>query len=232
MKDWLQVAEPELLRFMFISYQQNTAIDFDMESNKLFLLADRYDNAENAFFGKKSDDKRTNQMKREYELSQVLKPKKLGTDMDYAFATVVTQLIGNDVENALTLLRKTGHIKGKLNKKSEERIAKRLWLAQNWVERFAPAEKRITINEKPQVKLDVKQKNAVRMLVDILSVKRSQDELYSKFFDISKSMDISSTLFFKTVYQILISKDSGPRLAPFILAIGQQRARKILEKVL
>ncbi|MFH0832535.1 MAG: lysine--tRNA ligase, partial [Candidatus Aenigmatarchaeota archaeon] len=72
MHDWLNIAEPELLRFLMLSYQPNTVIDFDLKSNKLFLLADRYDRVERIYFGEKIDDKKKeSQAKREYELSQI-----------------------------------------------------------------------------------------------------------------------------------------------------------------
>ena len=37
--------------------------------------------------------------------------------------------------------------------------------------------------------------------------------------------------FFRIVYQLLINKDSGPRLGPFIIAVGRERAIRLLEKV-
>jgi len=42
---WLEFAEPEIMRFLYASYQPSTAIEFSLQSNKFFLLTDRYDEA-------------------------------------------------------------------------------------------------------------------------------------------------------------------------------------------
>ena len=55
---WLSFAEPELLRFMMASYKPQTVINFDLHSNKFFLLADRYEEAERVFFKKEKKKKK------------------------------------------------------------------------------------------------------------------------------------------------------------------------------
>ena len=51
------------------------------------------------------------------------------------------------------------------------------------------------------------------------------------FWDISKKQGITAPEFFRAAYSVLINKDSGPRLAPFILSIGQERVARVLGKV-
>ena len=37
--------------------------------------------------------------------------------------------------------------------------------------------------------------------------------------------------FFKVCYNILINKDKGPKLAPFIVTLGKERVIELLKKV-
>jgi len=70
--------------------------------------------------------------------------------------------------------------------------------------------------------------------VDLLKGRKFDDdaELHSAIYPIIKTNNISAKVFFQEVYGILIDKTSGPRLASFLLAIGQERAAKLLEKSL
>lgn len=47
-----------------------------------------------------------------------------------------------------------------------------------------------------------------------------------------KAHGIDGKAFFKDIYQILVAKPNGPKLASFLLAIGPERAAGILEKAL
>jgi len=44
-------------------------------------------------------------------------------------------------------------------------------------------------------------------------------------------MDIQTKEFFQVAYSVLINKTRGPRLASLILAIGQDKVVKLLEKI-
>ena len=94
LKDWLEFEEPELLRFMMISYKPKTVINFDLHSNKFFLLADRYDEAERVFFDKKEKkDARKSKIRENQRFSVSLRNSKnfkeisgthsVGNDKDY-----------------------------------------------------------------------------------------------------------------------------------------------------
>jgi lysyl-tRNA synthetase class 1 len=59
----------------------------------------------------------------------------------------------------------------------------------------------------------------------------SQPLLYNSFYEIAKHHAIAPKELFRAVYLVLMSKSSGPRLAPFILALGKDRVRAILSQV-
>src|SRR3989344_383545 len=237
---WIEFAEPELLRFMMISYQPQTAINFDMDSNKLSLLIDRYETAEKVFFGKEKFDneKKNIQLKREYFLSQISKaPEKIPLRVPFHMAVMIVGLYGHSreiLETSIELLKNTGHLQGKITNKDKERIDDALQRAKNWVEKYNP-EMKLKVNDKVPAdtieNLMVSQKKAIKELAIYLFTQRKYEDLYAKLYEIAKLNGLSSQEFFQGCYKVLIDKDAGPRLAHFILLIGQDRSRRIFEQV-
>lgn len=125
-------------------------------------------------------------------------------------------------------------------KYSEESIALRLPLAHNWLMKYNP-EEAVTLNTTPNTlyattMIDTRKKQ-VRKLHDELKKKKeaSIQELEMLVYDIPKSPNLSEEelkkeqrAFFKDVYNLLISKDAGPRLSTFLWAIDKKQALKLL----
>ena len=80
-------------------------------------------------------------------------------------------------------------------------------------------------------KLTVNQKSGLTDLAKVLSRNLNEKQLYSEFPKIMDANNLNAKTFFPVIYQILISKTSGPRLAPFILAIGKTKVKKLLNSV-
>ena len=228
----LKIIEPEIFLYF---YTKRSKKQRNMDLQNITLLVNDFEHAEKIYFG---IEKEENSMDKEnlirmYESSMKEVPEKIPIRIDYRFASVISEICPNDsFKRAVELLRKTGHIKGELSENDEKKIATRLVLAKNWLENFAPQELRIKINDKlPELNLNEKQKNAMELLKKEIKKDLEEKELYSKFFEISKKTEISNKDFFKTCYQVLMSKDSGPRLASFIIALGKDRTINILNQI-
>ncbi|MEM7816221.1 MAG: lysine--tRNA ligase [Candidatus Aenigmatarchaeota archaeon] len=232
--DWLKVAPPEVLRFLYNKKLMKTrSFSWSMLPN----LYDDYDFHERVYFGaeKVENKKEEGHMKRLYEVSQLAVPKNLPVQIPFDFAVMVSQVFTEErFSDALKVFRKTGHIKTKLSKQDEEAIRKRLCFSRNWANLYAPEKYRIKIIENPQgIKLSDSQERAILELSKILEKKKlSQDELNSLFWAIAKKFDIKPQEFFSAVYLALTGRESGPRLAPFILAIGQKKVAGLLKNSL
>lgn len=233
-KDWLEVAEPEILRFFYNKKLMKTRSFSWKDLPKLY---DEYDYCEDVYYDKiKIQNERERQhIKRLYEISQIRQiPTKHILHIPYTFAAMVSQIIPEQqrLEKALQLFKATGHIAKKISERDKNRIALRLQLAKNWVELYAP-EQKISLLEKPSAeilnKLTDKQKQALLALSKELEKKEfSEQELHTKIFDISRENAVEPKQLFSAVYQVLLGRPAGPRLAPFILAIGQEQ---VAEKI-
>ena len=61
--------------------------------------------------------------------------------------------------------------------------------------------------------------------------KYNEETLFQAFYSIIKENDSNPKEFFKYCYNVLVNKEKGPKLATFILQIGQERVVKILKQI-
>ena len=125
--------------------------------------------------------------------------------------------------------------KEKRKTSSESRYFKnkeRVGCAKNWIEKYAPEELKFTIVDKVKTKVNKEYKEALLELAKRLEKKNyNEQELFNEFYEICNKFNLKNTEFFKAAYNVLINKDKGPRLAGFILAIGKNRAVKLLKQL-
>ena len=126
------------------------------------------------------------------------------------------------------------------HKYSAESISRRLPLAKNWLEKYNPEEV-IRLNDSVNTSyasaMADKNKGLVSRLRKELETKKeaSIQDLETLVYDIPKSSDLSEEelkkaqrAFFKDVYNLLISKDAGPRLGTFLWAVDREAVLKLL----
>ena len=222
------------------SYKPQTVINFDLHSNKFFLLADRYEEAERAYFEKKGNngaEKRERQLIQIYKFSQVNEIQdKMPVQLDYSNAAIAVQTFPDaSLKELADILHAKGWIHRKtLNAYDKERVLERLELAKFWLDKYAPDDVKFIVQQNvPEgLKLNAEEKKALRLLVESLKKKDwEQNELFNEFYEICKKVGIKNTEFFKAAYNVLLNKDRGPKLAPFILALGKEKVIGLFGKV-
>jgi lysyl-tRNA synthetase class 1 len=228
-QDMLKILEPEIFLYF---YTKRPGRQRNLDLKNIYYLVDDFEHAERVYFGlEEENEKEKKSLSRMYEAVMQKIPEKPPIRIPYKFAAVVAQI--SSEKNVIEILRRTGHIKGDISEEDRKLILRRLWYAKNWVENYAP-ENKIEINDTiPEyIKEKTKQfRESIIELAENLKNDMTEEKLYSLFFEICKKYEIDTKEFFKAIYQILISKDSGPRLAPFILALGKERVKNILEQV-
>jgi lysyl-tRNA synthetase class 1 len=123
---------------------------------------------------------------------------------------------------------------------SRESIESRLPLARNWLTKYNPEEMVIlhaTVNTTYASSLSDVQKEQIKKLRDALDKNKnaSIQELEALVYSIPKSPELSEDqlkkaqrAFFKDVYNLLIGKDTGPRLGTFLWAIETEKVIALL----
>ncbi len=121
----------------------------------------------------------------------------------------------------------------------------RLDRAARWVHTHMPAEQRTRVRQEPDqellASLDDAQREALRLLVDRLGKHWSLDGLTTLVYGVPKlraglpmeakptpELKVAQRGFFALLYRLLVGRDTGPRLPTLLLAVGQDRVRKLL----
>ena len=236
-QDMLRIMEPEIFLYY---YTKKPGKQRDLDLENIILLIDDFERSERVYFGKENENNQREKANifRQYVMSRKDIPKAMPKRIPYQFASVISQVIsGKDyMKQAINILQSTGHLGKKPTKPELDAVRSRLELAGNWIKSYAAPHHKITVQDKPgpgTIKsLSRNQRAALRELGKRLAGKPlKEQELYNTFWDIAKSNNITAPEFFKSAYSVLIDRDQGPRLAPFILALGQKRVAGILEKI-
>ncbi len=223
LQDLLQIYEPEIIRYLFAKTRPEAEfeISFDLDVIKIY---EDFDRCERIYFGKENVDKKEQlKQKRIYEFSCVDKPpKKMPLQIPFRHLTNLVQIYEGDIDRVLEEL----NIK-KLDKKKVRARAER---ALNWVNLYAPEQFKFKVQEKVMVKVTEKEGEALHIVAEKLKKQKfDEKELYEEFYDICQNLNLKPQDFFKAAYRVLINKEQGPRLAPFVLLL-KDRAVRLFEQ--
>ncbi|MFQ3275673.1 MAG: lysyl-tRNA synthetase class 1 [Candidatus Nanohaloarchaea archaeon] len=236
-----EIYSPAMIRFLFAGTKPNKAFEIPFETEEIFQRYENFDKIESAYYNPEEaqDDKQREQWKRIYELSMVEIPEEQPVRVPFKHASFVAQTIPEEqwAEKAIDSLKRTGHIPEDIDKTGVEQVLERLERAKNWARDYAPEEYRYSINfEVPAEIVDNlsgEQEEAVELLAERLEEESygDSDELDSLIFDVKDESELGTGEFFSTVYQVMLSREQGPRLSTLIMSIGKEKSVEILGQV-
>ena len=240
--EWPRVAKPQVLKYWYYSSKPLTHLEFS--PIKIPQLSDEYDKAERVYFGieKVKEAKIEANMKRSYEIANNEEPpKEMPIQIPYRFAAILSQLIPMKENFELIAAKKlirTGHLKEIPGQEELKQIELILRRAKYWVEKYAPEEYKIKILDKvPQEivnELSDEEKEFLRLLGEKIEEKSwTPEELEFEIYRLAREVTkIGSKRAFRAAYKVLLGRDSGPRLAPFILTLDEKFVVKRFKELL
>ena len=80
------------------------------------------------------------------------------------------------------------------------------------------------------VTLTSEEKKAISELITELETEEEPDKIQNAIFNAAKNNGIQPSGFFKLLYQILMGAPQGPRLGPYVLAMGKQNVIAALKR--
>jgi lysyl-tRNA synthetase class 1 len=107
----------------------------------------------------------------------------------------------------------------------EEDLRKRLEYAFNWNQDFGE------IKETP-VCLTTEEENAISTLLKLLESADDPEKIQNAIFNSAKNNGLKPGAFFRVLYTILMGASQGPRLGPYVLAMGKQNVVAALQRAL
>ncbi len=227
--DVLNVYEPEMVRWIFASYKSNVdfSVSFDLDVIKTY---EDYDRQERLAFGvDPGNEKKVNMAKRVFELSQVGEmPEECPIQPSFRHLCNILQINDGDISKAREAY--ADQIK---TPRDERRFSERSQCALFWLKTYAPEDFKFQVNSHiPSLELNDKQKSFLTAFKSFLSSNwdtlQTDKDLHEKMYEIIHEVEIEPSDAFATLYELLISKEKGPKLAGFIRTIGKDRVLALI----
>jgi len=222
---WFRYGSPQSLLLLmlkrFVGTRTLDVTDIPSYMNEIDYLEDLY-------FGRKTlpDKKELAKLKGLYEYCWVLKPPtKPSVHVPYNMLTFLAKMApkGKEMEFIAEKLQSYGYLSK--NQPLDEDLRKKVEYALNWVRDFEE------IKETP-ISLEEEEKNAIIELIETLKTEEEAEKIQNAIFNTAKKHGLQPQKFFKTLYTILIGAPQGPRLGPYILAMGRQNVTDALRRAI
>ncbi len=217
-QDMEKIMQPEIFNYFYTKRPEKQR---DFELSHIYRLVDEFDEVEKVYFGKSSisSELREENTKRMYEMCMNKIPNEFPNRINYSFAATLMQFMNED--QAILRLKELGHVDDMNEKLARERLKR----AHYWVTHHADSEFKIEIlSEKQALNLYAdllpSEKNALSSFAESLDL--PEQEQFKQIKQITDEYNIKVKRFFQICYSILIGKDKGPKLLPFIGSLDKE----------
>ncbi len=218
---WFRYGSPQSLLLLMLKRFVGTRT---LDVTDIHFYMSELDYLEDIYFGKKlvRDEKERAKLRGLYAYCWVLKPPaKPSTHVPYNLLTFLAKMApkGREEEFITEKLRSYRYLQK--DQTLDENLKKRIEYAFNWIGDFEEI-------KETTVSLTTEEKKAIKELIEVLQVEDEAEEIQNAIFSTAKKHGLKPAKFFKSLYRILIGVPQGPRLGPYILAMGKQNVIKAL----
>ena len=241
-REWLEVAHPEILRFLFLRVPPMRKISLGLHEVPNYY--NLYYKAERIYYGAESSGKDEEDllMKRSYELSYIRgnPPEKMPAQPPYGHVAILAQILPESMwrEEALKRLKRSGHMPENPTSFDIQRLMTLLPRARRWAQLYAPSYMRIKILEEISDEIlssiPTEYRDKLRELGRILGSlsEWSEDSIKSALIEYTRDWSNKERKeFYKYFYKVFTGRDSGPRAAPLLALLDKEFVVKRLTSI-
>ncbi|MEM2110792.1 MAG: lysine--tRNA ligase [Candidatus Bathyarchaeia archaeon] len=219
---WFRYGSPQSLVLLtlkrFAGTRNISVIDIPNYMNEL-------DELEDVYFGRKKieDEKEKSKLIGLYKYCWFMKPpKEPSLHVPYNLLTFLVKVAPkeSDIGFILEKLKEYGYVREGVSIDIKSRIE----YAKNWVQDFEE------ITGIP-VELSLEERKAFEQLIQTIQTVEDTEKIQSAIFEIAKQNGLRPKDFFKTIYTILLGAPSGPRLGPYLVAMGKENVIEAFKRV-
>lgn len=241
--DALQIMEPQILRWLYARRRPNQSfkIAFDQEIQRLYDEWDKLGTkvadgsvlpADAAAYSRAVGTAAG-------ELPRTERP------LPYRTLASVADVTAGDTEQTLRILSELDPENPVTDLAG---VRPRLDKAETWISKYVPAESRTIVRTEPDTEalaaLDDASRKSIALLLEGLDDHWSLDGLTHLVYGVPKvqagfpadatakelpaEIKVAQRTFFALLYDLLVGRDTGPRLPTLLLAVGADRVRKLL----
>lgn len=222
---WFRYGSPQSLLLLmlkrFVGTRTLAVSDIPAYMNEL-------DSLEDIYFGKKpaKDEKELVKLRGLFEHCFVMNPpKEPAIHVPYNLLAFLAKMAPKETREEFLeeKLRSYGYLRN--NQSIDDALRRRIEYAFNWVLDFEDIKENV-------MNLTEKEKNSVSTLIGVLETEDDPDKIQNAVFNIAKNNGVKPSAFFRMLYMILLGTPQGPRLGPYILAMGKPNVKAALKRAL
>jgi lysyl-tRNA synthetase class 1 len=222
---WFRYGSPQSLLLLmlkrFVGTRTLDVTDIPSYMNELDYLEDIY-------FGKKlaKDKKELAKLQGLYDYCWALKPPaKPSIHIPYNLLAFLVKMAPKEREEEFITEKLRSYRYLEKDQTLDENLKTRIEFAFNWVGDFEEIKETI-------ISLTAEEKEAIEELIEVLKVEDEAEKIQNAIFNTAKKHSLKSAKFFKTLYTLLVGVPRGPRLGPYILAMGKENVVGALRNAL
>jgi lysyl-tRNA synthetase class 1 len=216
---WLRYASPQTL--LLLMYKRSVGSRAVWVKDIPTYIAE-LDELEDVYFGRKEvkDPKELARLRGLYEYVWHLSPPRSpSAHVPHNLLVYLVKVAPKGKEKEFVAQRLAGY--GYQVDSNDQRFQDRLEKASNWA-------KDIDTITTGIVRVEDREREAILELASIINASDDENYLQNSVFTIAKKHKLEPGPFFKTLYRVLIGSDYGPRLGPYILAMGRENVASAL----
>lgn len=221
---WFNYGSPQSLLLLMLKRFVGTRT---LDVSDIPAYMNEIDSLEDVYFGKKQvGEKEAAKLKGLYLYCYMMKPpSKPSIHVPYNLMAFLVKMAPKDCFNDYIneKLQSYGYLqKGQALDAS---LLQRVEYALNWTRDFEEI-------KETAVDLTAEETKAITELVVKLETEDDPDKIQNAIFNSAKDNNIKPGAFFKVLYTVLMGAPQGPRLGPYVLAMGKQNVIAALQRVL
>jgi len=222
---WFRYGSPQSLLLLMLKRFVGTRT---LDVSDIPAYMNELDDLEDVYFGKKSvkDPKELAKLRGLYEYCWVMNPPgKPSVHVPYNLLTFLVKMAPKErlTEFVAEKLQSYGYLQK--NQTIDAELARRIEYALNWTRDFEEI-------KETTVSLKNEERSAIADLLKALETEDDPDKIQNAIFNAAKNNGLKPGDFFKALYMILLGTPQGPRLGPYILAMGKQNVTAALQRTL
>ena len=220
---WFRYGSPESLLLLMLKRFVGTRT---LDVSDIPLYMNELDSLEEVYFGKKQvSEKEATKLRGLFEYCYVMKPPaKLGVHVPYNLMAFLVKMAPKECVNDYVAekLQSYGYLKK--GQELDANLKQRIEYALNWIRDFEEI-------KETDVTLTGEEKKAIIELLTEMETAEDPDKIQNAIFNAAKNNGLQPSGFFKLLYRILMGAPQGPRLGPYVLAMGKQNVLAALKRV-
>jgi lysyl-tRNA synthetase class 1 len=221
---WFRYGSPQSLLLLmlkrFVGTRTLDVSDIPAYMNELDYLEDVY-------FGKKqAGEKEAVRLKGLFEYCYVTKPPaEPSVHVPYNLMAFLVKMAPKECLEDYVDEKLRGYGYLQRGQVLEVNLKQRIGYALNWIRDFEEIKETAVI-------LTIEEKKAIIELIAKLEAEDEPDKIQNAIFNAAKNNGVQPSGFFKTLYKILMGAPQGPRLGPYMLAMGKQNVIAALKRAI